>query len=250
MKIILHGATDCGSSNYGDFLYGKLIYDYLINKLNVSADNIFFYNPSIFFEKNIDKKRNGHLKGTVKHSDAAIYIPGGYFGEGHNASWKETLVQIMRFIPFGLKCAFYKVPLAVIGVGAGPNNNLIFKKCIKFIVNYGKIVTVRDEESFNALKQIGCKNVISCSDLIVAFDMKAYDSGNNVSGCCECITEKLKNSKKKGLLIHFNHSKKAAKVFGKAVHLFIQQNPDYYPVVSSDQLLSNESELIEVFEYA
>lgn len=250
MRIILHGATDYGSSNYGDFLYGKIIYDYLIEKLKVEPKNITFYNPSDYFKKYIDRNRTTDLKGNIAKADIAIYIPGGYFGEGHNASWKETLIQTKRFIPFGIKCISRKVPFAVIGVGAGPNNNLLFRNCIKYVINHADTITVRDKESFDALKLLGYSEALCCADPIIAFDMERYDSESMGDTACDEVVHELARNDKKGILVHFNHSKEAAEKFGWAINIFVKNNPSYYPVVSSDQLLSVEDDLVAIFEKA
>ena len=243
MKIILHGATDCGSSNYGDFLYGKLIYDYL-QEIIPNAE-IGFYNPSPFFNKYIDiNKNNCKFTRPIREASAAIYIPGGYFGEGHNATLKETLVQFIRFIPFGIKCLLLKIPLVIIGVGVGPNKNLLFRKSISKLVRYSNLTTVRDHESFLALNKMGCTDCIELTDLILAFDIKKYDKLEDEK------LKKILSSGKKIILVHYNHSSEAADKFGKALRMFMSKNREYYPIVVSDQIISQDIDKRDIFENA
>ena len=242
MKILLHGATDCGSSNYGDFLYGKLIWDHIHELLH--SVNIGFYHSSDFFDKFIDPENPCKFSGNVKDATAAVYIPGGYFGEGHNATWKETLIQFMRFIPFGLKCKHSHIPLAIIGVGVGPNKNLLFRYAIKKIVKYANIVTVRDDESLNALKKIGCGGCVSLTDPILAFDIKQYDEP------VDADVKKFVPLGKKIILVHYNHSKYAAVKFGEAMRIFRIDFPEYYPVVITDQIISAQIDFRKDFEQA
>lgn len=250
MKVILHGATDYGSSNYGDFLYGKIIYDFLVYEMGIDSEDLYFYEPSGFFKRYIDKDRKLDLKGKVKNADIGIYIPGGYFGEGHNASWKENLLQMKRFIPFGIKCVIHRKPFAIIGVGAGPNDNVLFRKLIKCVGNHAEVITVRDKESYEAMRAIGCDRVVCCSDAIIAVDINKYDT--EVPDNIELIKilEKLDSISKKGILVHFNHSKDAAEKFGFAVKRFIENNDEYYPIISTDQLLEGEDEIVTLFEQA
>ena len=53
-NIMLHGATNCNSSNYGDFIYGDMIYSYFKN-LNC---NVLFYQPSNFFKNYLNNYKD------------------------------------------------------------------------------------------------------------------------------------------------------------------------------------------------
>lgn len=244
MKIVLHGATDYGSSNYGDFLYGRLIYDFLKDRYPES--DVVFYNPSDYFVKYINSGYKSLLRGNIGSATRAVYIPGGYFGEGHDASWKETAVQFKRFIPFGIKAVIRNKPYAIIGVGAGPNNNYFFKNAVRYVVKHASTVCVRDKESFEALESLGCNNILCYADPLLAFNIEGYDSIKSEQ--CKQIEEITKDKNNKIILIHFNHSKLAALKFGKALKEFIGEHPDYYPVVSADQCFNNYQELLDIFE--
>lgn len=231
-KILLHGATDYGSSNYGDFLYGKIIYEYLTKK-NFDVD---FYKASEYFCKYLNCKQEDKIDDLNKYK-TLLYIPGGYFGEGHSAKLKHNIAQFYRFLPIGLTAVKNHKNLAVLGIGAGPNKNFLMNYGIKKVCNNSKFVTVRDKESFESLSRLCPKaNVIESFDLIVASKIdKDYKSRQ-----LEEI-QKLADGRKI-LLIHYNHSKEALEKFADATSKFIKENPEYYPVVTYDCILEYDNE--------
>lgn len=235
--IILHGATNCKSSNYGDYLYGEIIYKYLKDK----NYDVIFYQPSEFFKKHIPGYSG--ICGR-KNSAAVLYIPGGYFGEGHNASFKENIIQFLRFMPLGIWTSFRQTPMAVIGVGAGPNQNSLLKCGIKRICNHSKFVSVRDSISYEALRSI-CPNskLYDCADLITA--SQQYFEQRNTQQILEIVRS---NANKKLLLIHYNNNEHALGLFAASAKEFIKAHPDYFVVVSSDSCIDNENELFSRFK--
>ena len=99
MQYLLHGATNWNSTNFGDFLYAYEIYRYL--KQN-EKNKVGFYDPSDYFKKYLNEG-DALDNVTFSKADFMIYIPGGYFGEGHNARFRDTAIKYIRFMPFGLK---------------------------------------------------------------------------------------------------------------------------------------------------
>lgn len=236
MKIMLHGATDCNSSNYGDFIYGEIIFQYL----RQCGHEVCFYSPSNFFIKHISGYKD--IKPfTKKDADLIVYIPGGYFGEGHNARFRDNLVQFFRFMPLGIWASYKKKPLIVLGVGAGPNHNLAMNFGIKRICNCAQFVTVRDNISYKALKHL-CPHapIIECGDLIITSTLR-----KKLSRQIEKIVDISK--KKKILLIHYNHDKTALKKFAECAHKFVEVHPDFHVVVSSDSIIENEDIMFNTF---
>ncbi|MDD2268372.1 MAG: polysaccharide pyruvyl transferase family protein [Eubacteriales bacterium] len=235
--IVLHGATNCKSSNYGDYLYGELIYKYLKEK----SYNVIFYQPSDFFKK--------HIPGYTgicgrKNPAAVLYVPGGYFGEGHNASFRENIIHFLRFMPLGIWASFRHTPMAVIGVGAGPNNCRLLTYGVKRICNHSEFVSVRDNISYEAIKVLCPKaNLYNCSDLIVS--SLPYLRQNNTKQISEIIKSR---GNRKILLIHYSNNRLALSLFAKAAKAFIKSHPDYFVVVSSDSCLENEYELFSRFK--
>lgn len=237
-NILLHGATNCKSSNYGDFIYGKMIYDFFNNK----NYNVYFYQPSEFFKKNL--KDYDNKKFYKKEADLIVYIPGGYFGEGHKAKIKENLVQFLRFMPLGIWASYRRIPMVVLGIGAGPINNALMKFGIKRICNNSSFVTVRDNESYKTLKSLCPKaNIIECGDLILTSNIEK--TSTNTKQLKEIIEMK---KDKKIILVHYNHDKYALNRFAESLNNFVRGNKDYSVVVASDSILEYDNEYYDLFK--
>lgn len=236
-KILLHGATNCGSSNYGDFLYGYIVYHFFKQK-NMDVE---FYQPSPFFLKYMEDCES-IIKFKKNKADLIVYIPGGYFGEGHKASLKENIIQFLRFMPLGIWTSYKKKAIIVMGIGAGPIKNTFMKFAIKKICNKAEFVTTRDKISYNELEKI-CPNanITECGDLILTrkIDEKEIKT--------EPI-KKIARLNRKIILVHYNHNKEALKKFAEALNVFIKNNRDYYIIVSADSILENEEENYKEFK--
>lgn len=238
MKILLHGATDFGSSNFGDFLYGEIYYSFI--KEVLPDAEVSYYNPSDYFKKytrNYDFSRNDS-----RNADLLVYIPGGYFGEGNAAQFKHNLMQFYRFMPVGLKSLAKKRDIIVSGVGAGPNTDFILTNSIKAVCKKAKLVTVRDTESKLALEKLGVKGVYEGADPILSYDYaKLIESTDQVD---QLISEA---GNKKIVFVHYNHSEEALEKFASTLSLISAQSDDYHFIVGSDQILADEDEKLEKF---
>lgn len=240
MRFLLHGATNWNSTNFGDFLYAYEIYRYL--KQN-SDNQVGFYQPSDYFVKYLNSNGVKTDYVSFKNADYLIYIPGGYFGEGHNARFRDTLIQYIRFMPFGLKAVIGKKKLVAIGVGAGPIDRWFMKWAVKSICKNSIAVTTRDKESQEALKSIGVDNVPEYSDMMLAYDLK------NVSENTEQINSVIKYADGcKILMVHYNHSKEALEKFAVAVNDFVEEHKEYKVVVTADSVLPYEDEYFQIFK--
>lgn len=238
-NIMLHGATNWGSSNYGDYIYGEIIHDYLKDKGN----KVCFYQPSPFFEKYITNyDKNSIFK--KKDANMIVYIPGGYFGEGHSARFRDNVIQFVRFMPLGIWAAFKRIPLAIIGIGAGPNTNFLMNYGIRKICKHASLITVRDNESYKALKKLSPKvDVIECGDLILDSQLKETDV--KISQISSIIDEA---GNKKIALVHYNHEQIALQKFSKSMEKFSNKYSDYHVVVASDSILDLDDEYFEEFK--
>jgi polysaccharide pyruvyl transferase WcaK-like protein len=238
-NVMLHGATNFESSNYGDYIYGEMVYEYLKEK----KLNVCFYQPSSYFERNLKEySKNRSINKT--EADLIIYIPGGYFGEGHEARFRDNLVQFIRFMPLGIWASYKKIPLVVLGIGAGPNNCSLMNFGIRRICNHSQFVTVRDKESYEALKKLCPKaNIIESGDLIITRDLNVSSGSSQLQRI-----EQIKKNKKV-LLVHYNHSKDALLKFASCVNKFTAKNPEYIVVVASDSILKYEEEYFKEFEH-
>ncbi|MGT2957807.1 hypothetical protein A9Q68_02020 [Streptococcus bovimastitidis] len=238
MKILLHGATDFGSSNFGDFIYGEIYHSFL--KELFPEATISYYNPSDYFKKytrNYDFAQNDS-----KNADALVYIPGGYFGEGNDAKLKHNLVQYIRFMPAGLKAIVKKQDIYVSGVGAGPNTDFLLTNAIKAVCKKAKLVTVRDAESKIALEKLGVSSVFEGADPILAFDYSKIIE--NTSQIDKLIEEA---NGKQIVFVHYNHSEEALEKFAKTIKLLSKNNNNLHFIVGSDQILADETDKLERF---
>lgn len=230
-KIVLHGATNWGSSNYGDYIYTAMIYNYLLKK----GFRVRCFQPSSYFLKNL-KDYNIQKNFQISTMDALVYLPGGYFGEGHNARLIDNLIQWIRFIPIGLWAAIKNKPIAILGIGAGPLNFFPLKFAVKYICRHASLITTRDEYSYNTLKTLCPSNqfISESFDLIIAENnLINYEDNSSVNHPI--------------LLVHYNHSHEALKKFAYATKKFKKEHPEYKVVVSSDQILKNDRILFDEF---
>ncbi len=240
MRFLLHGATNWNSTNFGDFLYAHEIYRYL--KQN-SDNQVGFYDPSDYFVKYLNTDEMSIDNVSFKDADYVIYIPGGYFGEGHNARFRDTLVQFIRFMPFGIKAVLSKKEMLAVGVGAGPIDRWFMKSAIRVICQSSVAVTTRDIESQTALKNIGIDNVPEYSDMMLAYDLK------HIAENTEQIDNILKGTEGyKILIVHYNHSKEALEKFAVAVNDFVEDHKEYKVIVTADSVLTYEDEYFQMFK--
>ena len=239
MHFLLHGATNWNSTNFGDFLYAYEIYHYLKRD---TTNQVGFYDPSDYFIKYLDEDVPALDNVGFQEADYLIYIPGGYFGEGHNARFRDTLIQYIRFMPFGLKAVRLKKKLLTIGVGAGPIDRWFMKSAVKKICKNSIAVTTRDIESQKALQDIGVNNIPEYSDMMLAYDLK----------CIAKDTEQIQYIKSfvgesKLLLVHYNHSLEALKKFAAVIKSFVDKHKDYKVVVAADSILPYENDYFDKF---
>lgn len=238
-RILLHGATDFGSSNFGDFIYSEIYYSFIKDCLPNAE--VSFYNPSDYFKKYI---RNYNFKrNDSKNAELLIYIPGGYFGEGNAAKIKHNLMQFYRFMPVGLKSVAKKRDIVVSGVGAGPNTDFLLTNSIKSVCQKASLVTVRDQESKLALEKLGVNNVVEGADPILSFDYsQIIEQTKQVD---DIIAEA---GIKKIVFVHYNHSEEALEKFAKVVNMIKSSSDNYHFVVGSDQILTDEDEKLNKFK--
>lgn len=236
-KILLHGATNCGSSNYGDFIYAFEVYQRLSSDYDIEL-----YQPSPYFKKYLGL--NEHNSIHIHSADYLIYLPGGYFGEGHNARFRDNLVQFLRFMPFGLMGILFRKHIIVIGIGAGPVNSWFMRFAVRLIGRHATAITVRDKSSYQSMHKLGINNMYDYFDMILGYPLASQGR----------FSEQLNQIKifaddNKILLVHYNHSYEAMTKFAKVVNEFIAQSLyKYTVVVSADSILDSENNMYNEFK--
>jgi polysaccharide pyruvyl transferase WcaK-like protein len=145
-------------------------------------------------------------------------------------------------MPLGIWASYKKIPMVALGIGAGPNHCLLMNFGIRRICNHSQFVTVRDKESYEALKKLCPKaNIIESGDLIITKTLNVAAKSSQI-----LRIEQLKNNSKV-LLVHYNHSKDALLKFARSVKKFIEKHNEYVVVVTSDSILDYKEEYFNEF---
>src|SRR5690554_1996222 len=158
-KLLLCGATH--GSNFGDSLFAYMF------KSTIESE---YKDVKILFTKvsNYSRDELGLKKATINDiisCDAMVYISGGYFGQSHNETFKQSIKRFITYYTYGLLASLRKVPIAVIGAGVGPLNRKFLKRVVIHIFNKSKVKLVRDDVSKYYIMKYGGKG-----DVLVTTD--------------------------------------------------------------------------------
>ena len=160
-------------------------------------------------------------------------MPGGFFGDRHDTSLYTTYLWFKRYFPIGLKFAFFRKPILILGVGAGPCKYTFMKSIIKYISKRANKVIVREDDSAEFLKKLGVDCIVT-SDL--AQTITDY----------ELPVVQLNCTKKKKILVHINQNKWAADKVLPAVQQFYEKHKEEYNIiVASDQVCPDDYAIYE-----
>lgn len=230
MNFLIHGASNLGSTNLGDFLYADQMY----NLLAMGGRNrVSYYQASPFFESFTENYTREKI--SLKDADWLIYFPGGYFSQPKNSNVKDSVIRFFRYMIFGLRGLLFKKPIAVIGIGCGNFESIIIKKIVGLLVNYSKIVTCRNNVSYKTIKSLiksgGVKNY---GDMLLSYPVRDKMRYTNR------IDDVLRRTNgRKIVLVHYNHSHEAMEKFAyalKEIYRCIKDFEKYYVVVTEDSV--------------
>lgn len=189
-KVVLCGATH--GSNFGDTMFGIMFYQYI--KQRHPDVKIYFTRISDYFKS--CQEGSEIVDCEWEELAGLIFISGGYFGDSPNENYKNCYFRFMNYIRFGLRAKHKKIPIAIIGIGAGPIRNILIRKMIISICNNAHVISVRDNESYQFLKNNGCKN-----EIIITSDSAQAIKSLQFFLCGEKNYPALPREKKK-ILIH------------------------------------------------
>lgn len=139
-RVALHGAVY--GTNFGDVLIQRL----LAQNIRALCDaDVFYPFGSKAFGEAADVKVGSRLN--LVSSDAAVFGPGGYFGERahHQAQWNKRLTGFHGKFFRWVKVT--RTPLLVAGVGVGPLGDRRSRSLVSEILSYACFIQVRDRES-------------------------------------------------------------------------------------------------------
>lgn len=236
MKVLLHGATN--GSNFGDYLFAELFYQALEAK---GIDTFFYdaprYGISSYFRDKLQYTKKWSFK-SLKTTDALVYISGGYFCEimGPHSLVAE-LKDIRRYLLPALWFMKKNKPIYVLGVGAGPFTNEWFSKLAIKVLNYAKVVTVRNNESAEYCKSAGITNHIEVT-ADTALLVKDYIDQHKKEVEDGIIEEK------KILLLHIDSNREVTQLILEkikpAVKTFLDNHSDYCLYLAADGIKRRE----------
>jgi polysaccharide pyruvyl transferase WcaK-like protein len=149
MNISVHGAYYI--TNFGDILLHRILVKWI---REISPDihiNLPFCPLSNLRDIGADSVGQENAVG----SKALIFAGGGYFGEPSKNIDIWTERNYHRYVKVGLDAVERKIPIAIIGVGAGPISNEKFRDGVVQIFNASRYAAVRDVESRDYLIDYG-----------------------------------------------------------------------------------------------
>lgn len=235
MRVIIHGATN--GSNFGDFLFADIFYK-KISSINKNGKTLFFEFPKYgigdFFRKNMRYNKKMKIGDLIK-ADLLVYMSGGYFGE-RTPSIKESLIRFVRYMPIGILFKIKRKPILIIGVGGGPISNKYLRKIMCSIMNYAKVITVRDEVTANYFKKYGVSN-----KLIVTSDTAQIIKPEMLPQLDSDVKKDIKElfKGKKIIFLHAIASKDGGEFFAEKVirplNNFLLKHKEYGVIIGFDQ---------------
>lgn len=245
-KIIIHGSTL--GSNFGDCLFAQLFYDEC--RKNNNGETLFYENKfpikndAVALSEHFRKAMNYNGKCTfkdVRNCDGMIFMAGGYFGET-TSSLKEAFIRYYKHVKLGLYAIWFKKPLAIIGVGAGPVSRNFLLKGIKKVFNHASVITVRNDESKEFLEKIGVNKKI-----YVTADAAQVVSAENVKPLDDKLKAQIEKScgNEKILLLHCVTPIAQMKIMEEkiipGINKFLDKHSEYGVVLTVDQCSSDRT---------
>lgn len=224
-KVLLNGATR--GTNFGDFLFAKMFQEHIAEK--VGAENVAWYTSRYAYSAYYRKYLKNSNQFPLKETDALVYISGGYFG-GNDKTFKQFVTRYLSYFDIGIKFALRKKKYAIIGVEVAPSSSRWITAVQRFILRRASVLTVRNEESFRAVKAMGINNAICTADSVFAMPVSLF-SGVEAPAMDGVGTPRL--------LVHMNPIKaKNEKIIRRVVPVvnrFVKNHPEYHVVLACDQ---------------
>lgn len=248
MKVMIHGAINL--SNYGDYIFAEMFAEALKdNNVQVEFYSHPKYGISDYFAKYLNYSPNRkNYKRVMEECNALVFISGGYFVEPLKKGFISEHKRIHRYLNPAFYFMKHNKPIYILGVGAGPFENTSFSKKAKQVIEYAKIVTVRNEESKMQCNEFGIDRKIEVTaDTALLIGHYLNEKKRN-------IPKFEKKNQKKVLLFHIDSNKNVTNVLAErvipAVKKFLVENDEYQLYLAADGLKSNRlyDEYSELFK--
>ena len=236
MKIMINGATS--GTNFGDYLFAQMYQNHIskiVGKDNVCwFDNYFAY--SEFYKSHLKNENSCRLKDV----DALVYMPGGYFCGSIN-TLKNYLIVFWMYFKIGLKCIRRKKPIIILGMEVSHSKNFFIEKIQKKLMRKAKVVSVRNQQSYEVAKSYGVKNLYCLTDNVFAMEEDLYAH-------CE-VSDEIKNIEGKKLFLHINplitQNVKIKEKIVPIINKFLDNHPEYTVILGADQYYEGAIETMQ-----
>ena len=166
-KIILCSAITCEGKNFGDWLM-----------LNLLEEKIYSIIPDACILYTGGTNYGRFFVRSYFTADAFIFTPGGYLGyieKWYSGSIRKTIQRMICYYLPGIIFSIKRRPMALFGQGIGPYEYPLLSKMLKYLANCSDLITVRDQVSYDLLRNIGVIRDIhitaDCSQVLNDYDL-------------------------------------------------------------------------------
>ncbi len=171
VKVCISGYY--GFKNFGD----EAILSVLVNHLNEHDITVFSVNPEFTsVEYGVKSVKSFDLKKVIQTIRNADIVVSGGGSLLQDVTSLKSLVYYSLIIALGL---FFNKKVIIFAQGIGPINNSFAQIIVKNLLRLCSLVTVRDENSFNLLKNWGVDAKLVC-DPIYSLDVACQEKSNTV----------------------------------------------------------------------
>lgn len=229
-KVYLHGSFM--NDNYGDFL----LY-YIINNICKKYSDSY-----TFFSSSVDKTYDNYCKINRKSkieaifkSNYVIFAGGGYFGEpDYRKMYWNIRCFFIHLLPAYI-ISLRKIPYIILGVEAGPMKFWINRFMLKRIITKAEVVSVRNEESLNFLKNIGVqRKILNIPDWVMGIDKNILIDKNN--NYISNIIKNIKNNYTIIILVHLtSRNSEGMDYVIQDLVKYINENKNVFYIIGCDQ---------------
>lgn len=236
MKIMLNGAT--AGTNFGDYLFAEVFQNYIGKK--IGSSNVYWYKSRFAYSDFFKKNLNNNNKCKLQELNGLVYISGGYFcGDDH--TFRDYIYRFLRYFLIGYRFIITKKPYAIIGLEVGKSKSKVMNTIQKTILKHSSIIIVRNQESFDAVKQIGVDNVICTADTVFAFEDNFFEKYQ--------IPDNISRYNGKILLLHINSCIEQNRIIKSKIvpiiNTFLERHPEYAVLLATDQYSEYQKEAEE-----